>query len=105
MKHISPSTEYVLVYAKDLEKTKTERVARSQKALEYYKNPDNDPKGLWRPTPIHAGPPAPANIYAIQSPFLPALSFFQFQERPGGMKKVKLEDGWKSEVLNMKKRN
>lgn len=69
MKHISPSTEYVLVYAKDLEKAKTERVERSQKALKYYKNIDNDPKGPWRPTPIHAGPPSPANIYAIQSPF------------------------------------
>src|ERR1043165_1545127 len=59
MKHISPSTEYVLVYAKDLEKAKTERVVRSQKALKHYKNVDNDPKGPWRPTPIHAGPPSP----------------------------------------------
>src|SRR2546423_9344481 len=37
MKHISPSTEYVLVYAKDLEQVKTARIARSQTALRYYK--------------------------------------------------------------------
>src|SRR6266487_3585424 len=43
-KHISQSTEYVLVYAKNLENSKTGREERKPKTLARYKNPDNDPK-------------------------------------------------------------
>jgi hypothetical protein len=36
----------VLVYAKNLELSKTEREERKPKTLARYKNPDNDPKGV-----------------------------------------------------------
>lgn len=104
MKHISPSTEYVLIYARDFEKVKTARVARSQKALKYYKNVDNDPKGSWRPTPIHAGPPSPSNVYVIQSPFT-GVAFFPVPGTSWRWKKSKIRkwlEEWGSEYEEKK---
>jgi adenine-specific DNA-methyltransferase len=43
--HVSPTTEYILVYAKDLEKSETNLAPRSEDYLKQFKNPDNDPLG------------------------------------------------------------
>ncbi|MEK7475106.1 MAG: site-specific DNA-methyltransferase [Candidatus Coatesbacteria bacterium] len=46
--HISTSTEYVLVYAKDIAKALTGSLERSEKDDRRYSNPDSDPGGDWR---------------------------------------------------------
>src|SRR5690606_12819887 len=40
--HVSTSTEYVLVYAKDLNKARTLSQARTEQDNKRYSNPDND---------------------------------------------------------------
>ena len=44
-KNISFSHDYFLVFAKDNEKLKFNRLTRTAKMDEQYKNPDNDPRG------------------------------------------------------------
>ena len=46
---ISESHEYILVYAKDLKKWQPNRLPRRTSSDEKYKNPDNDPRGPWKP--------------------------------------------------------
>ena len=53
-KFISSQHEYVMVYAKNISKAKFNLLPRTEKADSGYKNPDNDPRGRWKPTPIHA---------------------------------------------------
>jgi len=46
---ISESHEYILVYAKDLKKWQPNRLPRRTSSDAKYKNPDNDPRGPWKP--------------------------------------------------------
>ncbi len=68
---ISTATEYVLVYAKDIDQTKTELLQRTDAMDSRYKNPDNDLKDLWKSGDASAAGAAthPGMVYAIQSPF------------------------------------
>lgn len=45
---ISGSHDTILVYAKNIEKWERNLLARSEKNLSAFKNPDNDPRGLWQ---------------------------------------------------------
>lgn len=67
--HVSTSTEYVLVYAKDLAKTRTFSMGRSEQDNKRYSNPDADPKNLWREGNLTARSASPKDEYGIQSPF------------------------------------
>ena len=67
--HVSTSTEYVLVYAKDLAKARTLSAGRSEQDNKRYSNPDNDGNGLWREGNLTARSPSPKDEYGIQSPF------------------------------------
>ena len=69
--HVSTATEYVLVYARDSSKVKTGLLQRSDEATAAYRNPDNDPRGLWAPADSTAPSAAshPGMLYAIQNPF------------------------------------
>ena len=67
--HVSTSTEYVLVYAKDLAKARTLSQARTEQDNKRYSNPDNDSKGNWREGNLTARSPSPKDEYGIQSPF------------------------------------
>lgn len=49
---ISQSHDYVLVYAKNRDQFKIAKVPMDEEALKVYKNPDNDPRGLWRTAPL-----------------------------------------------------
>jgi adenine-specific DNA-methyltransferase len=73
--HISTATEYVLVYAKDSEKASTEKLPRSESANSRYRNPDDDPAGLWREHDLTARTPSAKDQYAIQSPFTGKLYY------------------------------
>ena len=53
-KFISTQHEYVLVYAKDKGRARFNLLPRTEKANGAYRNPDGDPRGRWKATPLHA---------------------------------------------------
>ena len=53
-KFISVQHEYILIYAKDIRKANFNLLPRTKKADNAYRNPDNDPRGRWKLTPLHA---------------------------------------------------
>jgi len=64
--------EYIIVYAKDPQGFKEQRnkVPLTEGQAKVYKNPNNDPKGRWRPIPMTAqeGHATPEQFYAIVAP-------------------------------------
>jgi adenine-specific DNA-methyltransferase len=70
-KHVSPSTEYVLVYANRLELANTGSLGRTDQMNSRYSNPDNDPVGLWRQNNPTAKSNTPESnlFYGVQNPF------------------------------------
>jgi adenine-specific DNA-methyltransferase len=99
-KRVSSTTEYVLVYAKDLEITKTGLLERSEKANARFGNPDTDPDGDWKQGDL-TGTGAdshPTALYAIQSPFTGELHYPP-QGRCWGYEKRRMKEwleGWGS---------
>lgn len=73
--HLSSATEYILVYSKNKELTKTGLLGRTDQMNSKYKNPDNDPEGLWRDDNPSARTISEKDRYAIQSPFTGALHY------------------------------
>ncbi len=67
--HVSTSTEYVLVYAKDEKRAQTLSLPRTESQNARYANHDKDPKGEWREGPLHARTWVAKDDYGIQSPF------------------------------------
>lgn len=67
--HVASTTEYILVYAKNEERAKTGTLPRGEASYGRYKNPDDDPRGLWREHDLTARTPSPKDQYGIQSPF------------------------------------
>lgn len=67
--HVSTSTEYVLVYGKDITKARTINIARSEEDNIRYSNPDDDIGGDWREGNLTAKSYSQKDDYAIQSPF------------------------------------
>ena len=45
--YFSNDIEYIIVYAKDKRIWSPRRLPLTDKQLQYYKNPDNDPRGPW----------------------------------------------------------
>mgnify|MGYP002626505778 CR=1 FL=1 len=64
--------EYILVYAKNpvLFKEVRNLVPMSEEQAKVYKNPNNDPRGRWRPVPMtaQAGHATPDQFYEIKAP-------------------------------------
>ena len=73
--HVSTSTEYILVYAKDLAKARTGSLERSDKDNKRYSNFDKDPDGKWREGNLTARSYSAKDDYAIQSPFTGELHY------------------------------
>lgn len=48
-KFLSESHDFILVYAKNIEKLNLNRLAKTEKQTDRYKNPDNDSRGPWKP--------------------------------------------------------
>lgn len=71
-KIFSNNHEYVLVYAKDINKFKKKRnlLPVTQKLLDRYKNPDNDIRGSWQSVTlsVQAGHAVKSQYYTIVSP-------------------------------------
>ena len=68
MKHFSPSHDYVLCYARNVEIAICNGIARSDEANNRYANPDNDPRGVWKASDLSVGPAVEENIYEIKTP-------------------------------------
>ena len=68
MKHFSPSHDYVLCYAKNIDLAICNGIARSDEANNRYSNPDNDPRGVWKASDLSVGPAVEENVYEIKTP-------------------------------------
>lgn len=68
-KHVSTSTEYVLVYGKDISRVRTASLTRNEQDNKRYSNLDQDPEGHWREGNLTAKSYSAKDDYGIQSPF------------------------------------
>lgn len=68
MKHFSPSHDYILCYAKNIDFAVCHGIGRSDEANGRYSNPDNDPRGVWKASDLSVGPAVQENIYPITTP-------------------------------------
>lgn len=75
-KHISTATEYVLVYAKDIERVRTMALPRTEAMNSRYGTWDGDPDP-WKPGDLTAPGDTthPTMVYAVQSPFTGELHY------------------------------
>lgn len=67
-KYFSESHEYCFVYAKNKVNFKMNLLPRSEKQNKDYKNPDNDPRGVWKVGNLTVGPAVEKQIYEITGP-------------------------------------
>ena len=97
--HFSTSHEHVLVYSKDSTQLNLNKFTRSDKQLDRYKNPDNDPRGPWQSVTMtislvggargrqYAKTGHSDNIYEVVSPsgkkFLPPKNRCWSRTKPG----------------------
>jgi adenine-specific DNA-methyltransferase len=67
-KHFSEDHDYILVYARNPDIWLPNLMPRTQKQNKIYKNPDNDPRGLWRPNNLAARNFYSKGTYSIVCP-------------------------------------
>lgn len=68
-KTLSRCHDIILVYAKENSKNFTlNKLPRSSEANNRYKNPDNDPRGVWTSGPLQVGPRVESRVYEIVTP-------------------------------------
>lgn len=66
--HFSSDHEYVLAFAKSAANWRPNLMPRTEKQDKAYKNPDNDPRGLWRPNNLAARNFYSKGTYSITTP-------------------------------------
>ena len=78
-KFFSESHEYCYIYAKDLNQFQMNLLPRSDKQNKDYKNPDNDPRGVWKVGNLTVGPAVEKQVDEIVGPtgrkFLPPSGY------------------------------
>ena len=67
-KYITPVHDYILVYAKTKENWSPKLQERTDAALDKFKNPDNDPRGVWTSGDMTSKTKAAGHSYPIESP-------------------------------------
>jgi len=67
-KYLSNQHETILLFSKNKDCFDVGLLDRSEKQNISYKNRDNDPKGAWKPTPIHAKSGTENSVYTIDFP-------------------------------------
>ncbi len=67
-KWFSDNHDFIMVYAKDKQKWKLNRIAREEGIPKGYSNPDNDPRGPWTSTIMSAKSGSPSLLYEITVP-------------------------------------
>lgn len=78
-KYFSESHEYCLIYAKNIGTFQMNLLPRTDKQNKDYKNPDNDPRGVWKVGNLTVGPAVEKQVYEIIGPtgkkFLPPSGY------------------------------
>ena len=67
-KHFSEDHDFIIVYANRADDWRPNLVTRSERQDKAYKNPDNDPRGLWKTSDLSARNPYSLGTYAITCP-------------------------------------
>ena len=67
-KYVSNSHDYVLMYARSINEFTIGRLKRTDEANARYSNPDNDPRGAWKPSDLSVKTYSAANDYSITTP-------------------------------------
>lgn len=67
-RHFSENHDYIVVYSRNAELWHRNLLPRTEKQDKIYKNPDNDPRGLWRPNNLAARNPYSLGTYSITCP-------------------------------------
>lgn len=67
-RHISIDHEYILAYAKNIDKLDVKLLPRTEKMNARYKNPDNDPRGVWKPGDLVANEERKNGHYIVIGP-------------------------------------
>ncbi len=67
-KWLSDNHDFIIVYAKNKEIWKPNLLPRTEEMNARYKNPDNDPRGPWKPGDISVKRITPKDIYEIITP-------------------------------------
>lgn len=67
-KHFSENHDYIICYAKDIDKAICNGLPRASEANDRYSNPDNDPRGIWQSDNLSVGPIVQSKIYEIITP-------------------------------------
>lgn len=67
-KYLSDRHEYILLYAKNKNTWQRNLLPRTDQQDQLYKNPDNDPRGLWRPNNLAARNYYSRGTYSITTP-------------------------------------
>ena len=67
-KYISNSHDYILIYAKNINDFVIGRLPRTAEANARYQNPDNDPRGVWKPSDMSVKTYNVACDYPITAP-------------------------------------
>lgn len=67
-KHFSECHDYIVCYAKNIDKLICNGLSRSDAANERYDNPDNDPRGPWKSSDLSVGPRIESKVYEITTP-------------------------------------
>lgn len=65
---VSNSHDYVLMYAKAIDNFKIGRLPRTEEANARYSNPDNDPRGVWKPSDMSVKTYSAECDYPIKTP-------------------------------------
>ena len=67
-KHFSENHDYIISYAKKKDNLVCNGLQRKNKSNNRYKNPDNDPRGLWMSSDMTVGPVVEEKLYEIITP-------------------------------------
>ncbi len=67
-RHFSANHDYVIVYAKNAKGWERNLLSRTEEQDKRYKNPDNDPRGLWKPGGLDARNYYSQGTYSITTP-------------------------------------
>src|SRR5207248_2721891 len=67
-KHISDTHDYVVIYARDAEQARVNRLARTDEQIAKFTNPDEDPRGPWKAENLSAGKFYAAGQFEILTP-------------------------------------
>lgn len=67
-KHFSESHDYLIVFAKDKDKTVCHGLPRTDESKDRYSNPDNDLRGPWTSGDLSVGPRVESRVYEIITP-------------------------------------